>query len=72
MKYLKSTVIACFSATVLMTGTVHAEAISSDSVMQTQAAQFNKQQLIGMVSRADVQNKLMALFLDRAICLVRD
>jgi len=71
MKYLKSTVIACFSATVLMTGTVHAEAISSDSVMQTQAAQFNKQQLIGMVSRADVQNKLTALGVDSNEAIAR-
>ena len=43
---------------------MHAEAISSDSVMQTQSAQYNKQQLLAMVSREDVQNKLMSLGVD--------
>jgi tRNA U34 5-carboxymethylaminomethyl modifying GTPase MnmE/TrmE len=61
MKLIKSTLIGCFSATVLIVGNVHAEAISSDTVMQTQVAQYNKAQLIDMVNRADVQSKLMSL-----------
>lgn len=61
MKLIKSTLIGCLSASVLVAGSVNAEAISSDTVMQTQVAQYNKTQLIDMVSRADVQNKLMSL-----------
>lgn len=61
MKLIKSTLIGCLSATVLIVGNVHAEAISSDTVMQTQVAQYNKAQLIDMVNRADVQSKLMSL-----------
>ncbi len=64
MKYLKSLAAGCLAATVLVTGSVLAEAISSDSVMQTQAAHYNKQQLINMVSRADVQSKLVSLGVD--------
>lgn len=64
MKLLKSMVVSCFTATVLTAGSVHAEAISSDTVMQTQAAQYNKQQLVAMVNRADVQNKLIGLGVD--------
>lgn len=71
MKYLKSMAIGCFSATVLMAGGVQAEAISSDTVMQTQAAQYNKQQLIDMVSRADVQSKLVGLGVDSDDAIVR-
>jgi tRNA U34 5-carboxymethylaminomethyl modifying GTPase MnmE/TrmE len=61
MKLIKSTLIGCLSATVLIVSNVHAEAISSDTVMQTQVAQYNKAQLIDMVNRADVQSKLMSL-----------
>ncbi|WP_421132984.1 PA2779 family protein [Alteromonas sp. A079] len=61
MKLIKSTLIGCLSAGVLVAGSVHAESISSDTVMQTQVAQYNKTQLIDMVNRADVQNKLMSL-----------
>ena len=71
MKYLKSMAIGCFSATVLMAGGVQAEAISSDTVMQTQAAQYNKQQLIDMVSRADVQSKLVSLGVDSNQAIAR-
>ena len=71
MKYLKSMAIGCFSATVLMAGGVQAEAISSDTVMQTQAAQYNKQQLIDMVSRADVQSKLVGLGVDSDDAIAR-
>ncbi|MCB4435499.1 PA2779 family protein [Alteromonas sp. McT4-15] len=71
MKYLKSMAIGCFSATVLMAGGVQAEAISSDTVMQTQAAHYNKQQLIDMVSRADVQSKLVGLGVDSDDAIAR-
>ncbi|WDT86973.1 PA2779 family protein [Alteromonas sp. 009811495] len=71
MKYLKSMAIGCFSATVLMAGGAQAEAISSDTVMQTQAAQYNKQQLIDMVSRADVQSKLVGLGVDSDDAIAR-
>jgi hypothetical protein len=71
MKILKKIAIGCFSATVLMAGSVHAEAISSDSVMQTQAAHYNKQQLIDMVNRADVQSKLVSLGVDSNQAIAR-
>lgn len=58
---MKKLMISAFTATVLMAGHVQAAAVSSDSVMQTQAAQYNKQQLISMVSREDVQHKLTSL-----------
>ena len=54
-----------------MSGSVHAEAISSDSVMQTQAAYYNKQQLIDMVNRADVQSKLVSLGVDSNQAIAR-
>ncbi len=71
MKFLKKIAIGCFSATILMSGSVHAEAISSDSVMQTQAAHYNKQQLIDMVNRADVQSKLVSLGVDSNQAIAR-
>jgi len=71
MKLIKSTLIGCLSATVLMVGNVHAEAISSDTVMQTQVAQYNKAQLIDMVNRADVQSKLMSLGVNSHDALAR-
>ena len=71
MKFLKKIAIGCFSATVFMSGSVHAEAISSDSVMQTQAAYYNKQQLIDMVNRADVQSKLVSLGVDSNQAIAR-
>lgn len=71
MKYLKKIAIGCFSATVLMSGSVHAEAISSDTVMQTQVAQYNKTQLINMVNRSDVQSKLISLGVDSNDAIAR-
>lgn len=71
MKYIKSIAIGCFSATVLLTGSVQASAISSDTVMQTQAAQYNKLQLIEMVNRADVQDKLVSLGVDSSDAIAR-
>ena len=71
MKYIKSIAIGCFSATVLLAGNVQASAISSDTVMQTQAAQYNKLQLIDMVNRADVQDKLVSLGVDSSDAIAR-
>lgn len=71
MKYIKSIAIGCFSATVLLAGSVQASAISSDTVMQTQAAQYNKLQLIEMVNRADVQDKLVSLGVDSSDAIAR-
>lgn len=64
MNNIKYFAIAASSVFLLGTSNVKAEAISSDSVMQTQSAQYNKQQLLAMVSREDVQNKLMSLGVD--------
>ncbi|WP_334048344.1 PA2779 family protein [Alteromonas gracilis] len=71
MKFLKKMAIGCFSATVLMSGSAHAEAISSDAVMQTQVAQYNKTQLINMVNRSDVQSKLVSLGVDSNDAIAR-
>ena len=71
MKCIKSIAIGCFSATVLLAGSVQASAISSDTVMQTQAAQYNKLQLIEMVNRADVQDKLVSLGVDSSDAIAR-
>ncbi|GMM68252.1 PA2779 family protein [Alteromonas sp. MTD1] len=71
MKALKSIVVGCFTATVLTAGSVHAEAISSDTVMQAQTANYNKQQLVAMVNRADVQSKLVGLGVDTNDAIAR-
>ncbi|NDV89692.1 PA2779 family protein [Alteromonas sp. 345S023] len=64
MKLVSKFAAGFVSALLLVVGNVQAEAISSDSVMQTQSAMYNKQQLIEMVSREDVQNKLVSLGVD--------
>ncbi|WP_439711716.1 PA2779 family protein [Alteromonas stellipolaris] len=53
--------VGAAAAIVVTTGTVQAEAVSSYNVMQAQAHAFNKQQLLEMVNRADVQEKLVSL-----------
>jgi uncharacterized protein CbrC (UPF0167 family) len=53
--------VGAAAAFVVTTGTVHAEAVTSHNVMQAQSHAYNKQQLIEMVSRADVQEKLVSL-----------
>ena len=42
-------------------GIAHAEAISSQSIMQSQHSYYNKQQIIDMVNREDVQNQMITL-----------
>ena len=61
MNYMSKLLVGATAALVVTTGTVQAEAVSSQNVMQAQAHAFNKQQLIDMVSRADVQEKLVSL-----------
>jgi len=71
MKNVKYLAIAASSVFLLGTSNVNAEAISSDSVMQTQMAQYNKQQLIDMVNRSDVQSKLVSLGVDSNDAIAR-
>ena len=61
MKTISKVLVTGLTALVMMSGHVQAEAISSHSVMQSQYAKYNKSQLIEMVSREDVQNKLVSL-----------
>lgn len=61
MNYMSKLLVGATAALVVTTGTVQAEAVSSQNVMQAQAHAYNKQQLIDMVSRADVQEKLVSL-----------
>ena len=61
MNYMSKLLVGATAALVVTTGTVQAEAVYSQNVMQAQAHAFNKQQLIDMVSRADVQEKLVSL-----------
>jgi hypothetical protein len=61
MNYMSKLLVGATPALVVTTGTVQAEAVSSQNVLQAQAHAFNKQQLIDMVSRADVQEKLVSL-----------
>lgn len=65
MKYFTKLMLGTLTALLFVAGNVHAEAISSDSVMQAQTASFNKQQLLEMVNREDVRNKLVSLGVDR-------
>ncbi len=71
MKYFTKLMFGTLTALLFVAGHVHAEAISSDSVMQAQTASFNKQQLIEMVNREDVQNKLVSLGVDRSDAIDR-
>lgn len=71
MKNFKYLAIAASSVLLLGTTNLNAEAISSDSVMQTQASHYNKQQLIEMVNRADVQSKLVSLGVDSNQAIAR-
>ncbi len=65
MKYFTKLMLSTLTALLFVAGNAHAEAISSDTVMQAQTASFNKQQLIDMVNREDVQDKLVSLGVDR-------
>ncbi len=71
MKYLVKLIVASATVLVCFAGSVHAKAISSDAVMQAQQASFNKQQLIEMVNRADVQQKLVSLGVNQSQAIER-
>lgn len=71
MKYFTKLMLGTLTSILFVAGNVHAEAISSDSVMQAQTASFNKQQLIEMVNREDVQEKLVSLGVDRTVAIDR-
>ncbi|GAA6182884.1 MULTISPECIES: PA2779 family protein [Alteromonadaceae] len=68
---LTKLLIANIMALTLFSGLVHAEAISSSSVMQTQSTQYNKQQIISMFDREEVQNKLVDLGVEKKDALAR-
>ncbi|MEP4890272.1 MAG: PA2779 family protein [Aliiglaciecola sp.] len=55
----------------LFSGIVHAEAVSSSSVMETQSTQYNKQQIISMFDKQEVQNKLVDLGVTQEDALAR-
>ncbi|MDF2177430.1 PA2779 family protein [Aliiglaciecola sp. CAU 1673] len=61
MKYAVKSILCSLSLLVSVVGQSHADAISSDAVMSAQISQFNKQQLIGMVERADVEAQLISM-----------
>ncbi|MFA3791602.1 PA2779 family protein [Aliiglaciecola sp. SL4] len=55
----------------LFSGLVHAEAVSSSSVMETQSTQYNKQQIISLFNKQEVQNKLVDLGVTQEDALAR-
>ncbi len=71
MKKLAKTGIALLTTLVCLSGQVHAEAISSASVMQEQSVQFTKQQLVTLVNREDVQDRLISLGVDKQHAIAR-
>ncbi|MCU7555229.1 PA2779 family protein [Alteromonas sp. ASW11-19] len=71
MRKLASTGVALLTMLVCLSGQAHAEAISSASVMQAQTQQFTKQQLVTMVNREDVQERLISLGVDKQHAIAR-
>ena len=71
MNYMSKLLVGAAAAFVVTTGTVHAEAVTSHNVMQAQSHAYNKQQLIEMVSRADVQEKLVSLGVTQGYAISR-
>ncbi len=69
MKNFKQAVMVILLA--LLFTTTHAGVISSDSVMQLQQTQFEKQQIITMLDTQAVQDKLVALGVNRNDALQR-
>jgi TolA-binding protein len=60
MKTLLVTGFIVATSIAAMSPTANAQIVSSDAVMQAQESQYNKQKLIGLVSRDDVQQKLLS------------
>jgi hypothetical protein len=52
-------------------GIAHAEAISSKTLMQSQHSYYNKQQIIDMVNREDVQNHMVSLGVNKTDAIAR-
>ena len=55
----------------VVSGAAHAEAISSVSVMNTQHSLYNKHQILEMVSREEVQTRLVELGVDQTNAIAR-
>lgn len=70
MSFTKLLFAAFFTLTV-STGMAHAEAISSASVMNSQHTLYNKHQILDMVSKKEVQNRLVELGVDQADAVAR-
>ncbi|GAC16772.1 PA2779 family protein [Aliiglaciecola lipolytica] len=68
---LNKLIISSLMAMTLFSGLTHAEAISSNSVMQTQATQYNKQQIISMFDREEVQDRLVKLGVNQEDAIAR-
>ncbi|MDT0581050.1 MULTISPECIES: PA2779 family protein [Alteromonadaceae] len=71
MKYLTKLLCAAASSFILFTAGAQAEVVSSDSVMQAQHASYNKQQLLDMVNRTDVESELESLGVDKNDAIAR-
>lgn len=71
MKYLTKLLCALTSSLILITAGAQAEVISSESVMQAQHANYNKQQLLEMVNRTDVENELQSLGVNKSDAIAR-
>jgi len=71
MKYLIKAALTSVMAMIFLVSNVQAQAISSDSVMYVQTANYNKHQLIAMVNRDDVQSQLMSLGVNRDDAIAR-
>ena len=61
MKYLLISSLIIGASTATLPSTSIAQVVSSEQVMHTQVAHYNKQKLIQVVSREDMQEKLFAL-----------
>lgn len=70
MSFTKLLFAAFFTLTV-STGMAHAEAISSASVMNSQHTLYNKHQILDMVSKKEVQNRLVELGVDQVDAVAR-
>lgn len=71
MKKRYSLLLGVFLSLSAFIGSAHAEAISSATIMKSQHAFYNKQQIIQMVSREDVQNQLVSLGVNKEDAIVR-
>ncbi|GAA0854326.1 PA2779 family protein [Aliiglaciecola litoralis] len=68
---IKNILVAGIFALTALSGMTHAEVISSNSVMQAQHSFYNKQQIISMINREDVQSRMMSLGVDQQDAIAR-